>query len=676
MARNQRLNATITIGAALQNSVRRNLDVVGRGLKNVGDEIRTITTRQKELDRERRVLERQGQSVDALDREYQDLTRTLDRLADRQRRLRNVQGAMGDVGGAFSNMARTIGRTARTAGIGIGAIGAAVFGVTNGTANAAIQVSRFAELSNASTTEFQRMAAGAQMVGIEEDKLADILKDVNDRVGDFLTTGGGPMADFFEKIGPKIGITADHFRDLSGPEALQLYVSSLERAGLSQQEMTFFMEAMASDATALIPLLKNNGSEMFRLAQAYEAMGGIIDPQTIQAALKYKEAMTGAGQAMTGLRNTIGAELLPVVEGLAIEFTNFVKDNREGIKQFAKDLGQGLKDAMPAIGEVVTGLKEVGLFVMQIAVDVKDMVGGWENFGMVVGALFASKAILAIGGFVFSVGQLAVAVGALVAPSILAGLPVFASGIKAVGVALAANPIGAAVTAIAIAATLLITNWDKVKPFLEPIIDWIGGAFTAVWENAIEPVVDALVGAGEAIVAAWEGVRAGLGAVLDWMGEKFDAVLRKIQPVVDALTWVRDRGAAGIGAIGDLFGADDGPSQGSGGRLQTRAVGGSFAPGAVLVGERGPELRFESRAGFIATNRQLGGMADMAERIQGAAVRGAAGAVQQVQQVLEIAAGAITINAAPGMDPRAVADAVLVELQRRQRGALFDAGAM
>lgn len=62
-----------------------------------------------------------------------------------------------------------------------------------------------------------------------------------------------PLRDFFEKVAPRVGVTADQFARLSGPEALQLYVDTLERAGLSQQEMTFYLEAMASDATRAFP---------------------------------------------------------------------------------------------------------------------------------------------------------------------------------------------------------------------------------------------------------------------------------------------------------------------------------------------------------------------------------------------------------------------------------------
>jgi len=79
------------------------------------------------------------------------------------------------------------------------------------------------------------------------------------------------MADFFETVAPLVGVTADNFKDLSGPQALQLYVDSLEKANLSQSQMTFFMEAIASDATALLPhppaILKHLYSTQYLLTE-------------------------------------------------------------------------------------------------------------------------------------------------------------------------------------------------------------------------------------------------------------------------------------------------------------------------------------------------------------------------------------------------------------------------
>jgi len=50
---------------------------------------------------------------------------------------------------------------------------------------------------NTRVESFQRLAIGANRLGISNEKLADIFKDVNDRVGDFIHTGAGPLAGFF-----------------------------------------------------------------------------------------------------------------------------------------------------------------------------------------------------------------------------------------------------------------------------------------------------------------------------------------------------------------------------------------------------------------------------------------------------------------------------------------------
>ncbi|MCF6432509.1 phage tail tape measure protein [Leisingera sp. MMG026] len=48
--------------------------------------------------------------------------------------------------------------------------------------------------------------------------------------------------------------------------------------------------------------------------------------------------------------------------------------------------------------------------------------------------------------------------------------------------------------------------------------------------------------------------------------------------------------------------------------IQARARGGNYSPGWLLTGEEGPEMRYENKGGFIAHNRALRGMLDMAGR--------------------------------------------------------------
>jgi hypothetical protein len=140
-----------------------------------------------------------------------------------------------------------------------------------------------ARISGLASEEFQKLAFATKHFGIETEKTADIIKDVSDKVGDFIATGAGPMADFFEKIAPKVGVTIDQFKKLSGKDALQLYVDSLEKANVSQNEMTFYLEAIASDASALLPLFKDGGKALQEYSKKAELLGVVLDDKTAVA---------------------------------------------------------------------------------------------------------------------------------------------------------------------------------------------------------------------------------------------------------------------------------------------------------------------------------------------------------------------------------------------------------
>ncbi|MFV3387821.1 hypothetical protein ACNFCJ_20785 [Pseudomonas sp. NY15364] len=207
---------------------------------------------------------------------------------------------------------------------------------------ATAQMARMAELSGSTAEEFQRWAYASRTVGIEQDKLGDIFKDVQDKIGDFLQTGGGPMADFFENIAPKVGVTAEQFRNLSGPQALQLYVSSLQQANLSQSEMTFYMEAIANDATLLLPLLANNSAAFSDLAREAEDLGLVLSNDAAAGALEFERGLNTLGAVSDGAGKQISAELVPTLNVL----TGLLADNaREGgyTAEIANVLSFGLK---------------------------------------------------------------------------------------------------------------------------------------------------------------------------------------------------------------------------------------------------------------------------------------------------------------------------------------------
>lgn len=222
----------------------------------------------------------------------------------------------------FAGVAKAATLAMVAVGTAVTAAAATFVAFTRSAATSANELANLARVANTGVESFQKWSYAARTVGIEQDKLADILKDVNDRVGEFMQTGGGPMKDFFTQIAPKIGITANAFRNLSGPQALQLYYDSLVKAGASQQDLTFYMEAMASDSTRLLPLLKDSG-EAFKELGDQAARTGIIMSQLDVAKLQDAFAQfQKLGAVFEAIKNQIAIALAPVVSELLDRFTD------------------------------------------------------------------------------------------------------------------------------------------------------------------------------------------------------------------------------------------------------------------------------------------------------------------------------------------------------------------
>lgn len=194
------------------------------------------------------------------------------------------------------------------------------------TVRAAKEIGNLSSVANASIEEFQRYAAGSKQVGVQQEKLADIFQDTSKSIGEFLRTGAGPMKGFFEQIAPKIGVTAEEFKNLSGPQALQLYYNSLDRANLSQGEMTFFLEKLANGSSKLIPLLKDGGQGFKLFADEAQRTGNILDSKTLSAADGISAAFLIAENSAKGFTKQLGAELLPTVRDLSGVFVGLSED--------------------------------------------------------------------------------------------------------------------------------------------------------------------------------------------------------------------------------------------------------------------------------------------------------------------------------------------------------------
>lgn len=325
------------------------------------------------------------------------------------------------------------------------------------TLSAVDDIAKRAQISNTTFEDFQRLEFAARSVGIEGDKLADIFKDVNDRIGDFNQTGGGPMKDFFENIAPKVGLTADAFKNLSGPQALQLYYDSLKKAGANQQQMTFYLEAMASDATALIPLLEKGGEGFRKLGEG----ASVISRETGEQLRGFNQSMRNVGQAISDVALAAVASLAPALVVI----------------------GAGLDALSKALRDLIQYLPTIAEYAA--------VAGG------ALAVMFSPVILSAVGSLIIAIGS---------------GL---VGAVQMLTAAIVANPLGALAVGIAAAVVAIYHFRDEIQKALgtdvvqiaKDAANFVIGSFVAafedikfVWQSFPNIIGAAVIGAANLVI--------------------------------------------------------------------------------------------------------------------------------------------------------------------------------
>lgn len=245
---------------------------------------------------------------------------------------KNINNRFEDIGKSISG---NLTKSFAAIGVGIAAsVGTAVIGLASLTSEVGQNAKAIENLSfkaNATTQEFQEWAYASKSVSIEQDKLSDIMKDVNDRFGEFMQNGGGEMAEFFEKIAPKVNMTAREFQGLSGPQILGKYYEGLERANLSKAETIYYLEKMGDESTLLAPLLENNAEKLKQYAKEANELGLIMDQDAIAKTKEFNSALGTIQQTIDGVFTRLAAQAAPALTNLANDFLGFASRSREGI---------------------------------------------------------------------------------------------------------------------------------------------------------------------------------------------------------------------------------------------------------------------------------------------------------------------------------------------------------
>jgi hypothetical protein len=500
-----------------QANAQREVDKLSREYRGQRDQVRELARALPPGIEGTRGLTQQNE---ALARQIEATNRRLERQQNALRRLGDA-----DVGGRFRAMTGETRRFARNVTFATTLAAGSIFGLANSTATLGDDIAKTADIMGIGTTELQELRYAAERAGVGTDNLDSSMQRMVRRVGR-AAQGGGAAAQAYEDL----GLNARELADMRPERALGVIADRLNDVETQTDKVAYASAIFGNAGEGMLNMIKGGSGELAELRRQAQETGYVLEGASTRSAEDFKDALLDTQLSMKGMKNTIGAELMPAVAELMREFTGWMRENREQVRAFAREFGERLKAAVPVIIEITKGAAAFASTLGRLVARAADLAGGADRLALILGGLFAAKMIMSVVMF----GVSLVKAGAALA-SLAATLPGLISGIKALGLAFMATPLGwvvAAITAIGAGAIYLWRNWETIGPRFRALWDgiktraaaawdWLKGLFRwsplatlrRAWEG-----VDAIPGrAMQAIRTAVDGGLADVGRLLlDW----------------------------------------------------------------------------------------------------------------------------------------------------------------
>ncbi|MCQ0622786.1 phage tail tape measure protein [Klebsiella pneumoniae] len=237
-----------------------------------------------------------------------------------------------------------IGAAAATAAVGIGAAGLAI---VKNTAQQVTEADRLAKSLKMSTQDLLSWQYAAEQAGLTGDNIADIFKDINDKVGDAVLNKSGEAAQALDTL----GLSAQKLAQQS-PDKQLLAISSALQKIPTQAGKTNILESLGNDLSKMLPLFDNNNEKLKQFLQLSKDFGVAPPQEDIDNLVKVNQFFQDIETSARGLK-------MEIASGLAKVDLSPLQDGLDSIHDVFTDpaILQGLSDL---VGEAISLAGVVG----------------------------------------------------------------------------------------------------------------------------------------------------------------------------------------------------------------------------------------------------------------------------------------------------------------------------
>lgn len=198
----------------------------------------------------------------------------------------------------------SVGGAVQAAALAAGTAGFALLKSTSEQVNATDQWAKSLKMS---TQELLAWQFAAEKAGVAGDNMADIFKDLSDKIGDAVLNKSGEAVDALNAL----GLSAEKLSKVSPDKQMLAIGEALGKISTNAGKVTI-LESLGNDLSKLLPLFDNNNAKLNQFIQLAKDYGVAPDPQSIDDLIKVNTLFQDMEAQVKGLKMEIAAGLAHV----------------------------------------------------------------------------------------------------------------------------------------------------------------------------------------------------------------------------------------------------------------------------------------------------------------------------------------------------------------------------
>lgn len=321
-------------------------------------------------------------------------------------RLDRARTSAKKLGGGLKSLAK--GFAVFAAAAAVAALG--VFKFVSNVATAGDEIAKSAVKIGVGVVELQRLRFAADRSGASAKTLGLAIKNSAKALEDAANGGAKLFTDALDEL----GISLEDVQGLTAEQRLGLFADALNEVADVGQRTALAMNLFGAKAgPELLPFLATGSKGIKELGDVAEDIGLVMSEKSAKGAEVFVDKLTNLKGVLTGLKNTIGVELMPVVQDLVVQFTEWVKANRPLLAQRVPEFFERVIEVAKRLLPIFETLGKAFVFVVKNL----DILIGIMAGVKLAGAFAAATTGLTAMGFAASaaLGPIGLIAGALIA---------------------------------------------------------------------------------------------------------------------------------------------------------------------------------------------------------------------------------------------------------------------